>query len=382
MVEPEIFTLAVHAGTKPDPSTGAIMTPIFQTTTYVQSEPGVHKGYDYSRAGNPTRKAYEEALASLEGAKYGLAFSSGVAAEQAVVQLLEPGTRILVCNDVYGGTKRLFQDLFARYQLEFCYVDMTDLKAMREAATGNTGLMWMESPTNPILRIVDIRAMAEIAKDCGALLAVDNTFATPVFQSPLRLGADIVVHSTSKYISGHSDVVGGAIMTSSEEIYDKLKFIQFAAGSIPSPFECFLLLRSIKTLAVRMLQHEKNALAIAEYLSSHPRVERVYYPGLTSDPGHDLASRQMSGFSGVVSFQLAGNQEDIFDFFKKLKIFALAESLGGVESLAGYPAKMSHESVPRDQLQALGITPNLIRLAPGIESSRDLIADLKQALAE
>jgi cystathionine beta-lyase/cystathionine gamma-synthase len=380
MIEPSIYTLVVHAGTKPDPSTGAIMTPIYQTTTYQQSEPGVHKGYDYSRAGNPTRKAYEEALALLEGAECGLAFSSGVAAEQAVVQLLEPGTRVLVCNDVYGGTKRLFQGLFARYQLEFSYVDMTDVDAVRDAATGNTGLLWMESPTNPTLRIVDIQAMAEIARDCGALLAVDNTFATPVFQSPLKLGADIVTHSTSKYIGGHSDIVGGAIMTSSEEIYDKLKFIQFAAGSIPSPFECFMLLRSIKTLAVRMVRHERNALAVAEYLSSHTRVERVYYPGLVSDPGHELARRQMSGFGGVVSFQLAGTRDDVLAFFGKLKIFALAESLGGVESLAGYPAIMSHESVPRDQLQALGITPNLIRLAPGIESSRDLIADLKQAL--
>lgn len=380
MKDDNCYTRVVHAGSHPEPSTGALMTPIFQTTTYAQEEPGVHKGYDYARAGNPTRKAYEEALAELEQARYGLSFSSGVAAEQAVIQLLEPGAQVLLCDDVYGGTKRLFIKLFSKYQLDFSFVDMTRAEQVERAVSPKTRMLWLESPTNPILKIIDIRAMARIAKAHGALLVVDNTFASPIFQNPLSLGADVVVHSTSKYIGGHSDVVGGAIMTSNDGLYEKLKFTQFAGGSIPSPFECYLLLRSIKTLAVRMAQHEKNAIAVAEFLSSHPRVRQVFYPGLPNDPGYALAREQMRGFPGAVSFDLKGTYQDVVTFFRRLKIFVLAESLGGVESLVGHPEHMSHESVPPEERLRLGITPTLIRLSVGIESAADLIEDLRLAL--
>lgn len=373
-------TTVVHAGTTPEPITGAIMTPIFQTSTYVQEAPGIHKGYDYSRADNPTRKALEDALAAIEGAEYGLSFSSGLAAENAIMQMMDPPGRILVCDDVYGGTGRLFRRLFAKYGFDFQFIDMRNPQEVAAAATADTKMIWVETPTNPTLKVIDIRAMAKVAKKLGALLVVDNTFSSPIFQNPLQLGADLVVHSTTKYIGGHSDIIGGAIMTSNKELFDKLKFIQFAAGAVPGPFEAFLLLRSVKTLAVRMKQHEQNAFAVAEFLKTHPRVAAVYYPGLKSDPNHAIAREQMSGFSGMVSFDVKGDYQDTVKITQRLKVFALAESLGGVESLINHPEQMTHASVPEALRRKLGIGPTLLRLSVGIEDANDLISDLKQAL--
>lgn len=373
-------TTVVHAGTTPEPITGAIMTPIFQTSTYVQEAPGIHKGYDYSRADNPTRKALEDALAAIEGAAYGLSFSSGLAAENAIMQMMDPPGRILVCDDVYGGTGRLFRRLFAKYGFDFQFIDMRNPQEVAAAATADTKMIWVETPTNPTLKVIDIRAMAKVAKKLGALLVVDNTFSSPIFQNPLQLGADLVVHSTTKYIGGHSDIIGGAIMTSNKELFDKLKFIQFAAGAVPGPFEAFLLLRSVKTLAVRMKQHEQNAFAVAEFLKTHPRVAAVYYPGLKSDPNHAIAREQMSGFSGMVSFDVKGDYQDTVKITQRLKVFALAESLGGVESLINHPEQMTHASVPEALRRKLGIGPTLLRLSVGIEDANDLISDLKQAL--
>lgn len=379
-VDKHDFTKVVHAGEHPDERTGAIMTPIFQTSTFVQSEPGVHKGWDYSRAGNPTRDALEEAFAILEGAKYGLAFSSGLAAEQAIIQILNPGDEVLVCDDVYGGTGRLFRRLFAKYNLTFKFIDMTDDKEVAAAVSSKTKLIWVETPTNPLLKVIDIAKMSQVAKKSNAILVVDNTFSSPIFQSPLKLGADIVVHSTTKYIGGHSDIIGGAVMTSDQNLYEQIKFVQFAGGAVPGPFESFLLLRSIKTLAVRMAKHEENAKKVAEFLSTHPKVETVFYPGLESHPQHALARQQMKGFSGMVSFNLKGSYDDVVKCLKGFKYFALAESLGGVESLVNHPEQMTHASVPEELRRKLGIGPNLIRLSVGIEAAEDLIADLKQAL--
>jgi cystathionine beta-lyase/cystathionine gamma-synthase len=380
-IDPKMFTAAVHAGAHPEPQTGAIMTPIFMTSTFVQSAPGEHKGFDYSRAGNPTRDAYETALAALEGARFGLAFASGLAAEQAIVQLLDPGARIVVCDDVYGGTGRLFRRLYAKYNLDFQFVDMRDAAALKAAVTPATKMIWIETPTNPMMKIIDVRAVSKLAKSVGAITVVDNTFSSPLFQQPLKLGADIVMHSTTKYIGGHSDMIGGAVMVSDAKLHEQLRFVQFAAGAVPSPFECFLLHRSVKTLGVRMRQHELNAMAVAEFLTSHKRVKKVYYPGLKSDPGHALAKEQMSGFSGMVSFDHTGSYEDVVSFLQKLTIFSLAESLGGVESLVNHPEKMTHASVPEELRKKLGIGPQLVRLSVGIESADDLIADLKQALS-
>jgi cystathionine beta-lyase/cystathionine gamma-synthase len=375
-------TIAVHAGTEPEPVTGAIMTPIFMTSTFVQEAPGVHKGYDYSRADNPTREAHEKALAQIErGCDYGLAFSSGLAAEQAIIQTLNPGDRILVCDDVYGGTGRLFRRLYAKYNLDFQFIDMSDLELVKKTATPNTKLVWVESPTNPTMKVIDIAAMSKIAKSVGAKLVVDNTFASPVFQSPMLLGADIVMHSSTKYIGGHSDMIGGALMLKDKELYEQLKFVQFAAGAVPSPFESFMFLRSIKTLAVRMEQHAKNSQQIAEFLAEHKKVKKVHYPGLKSHPQHELAKRQMSGFSGMVSFDMNGTYDDVVKFLKKLKVFTLAESLGGVESLVNHPEKMTHASVPEELRKKLGIGPTMLRLSVGIEDVSDLVADLEQALA-
>lgn len=381
-IKDNFFTKTVHGGVKPDSLTGAVMTPIYQTSTYVQSEPGVHKGWDYSRGGNPTRDALEAAFACLEDAKYGLAFSSGLAAEQAIIQgLLNPGDRVLVCDDVYGGTGRLFRRLFSKYNLDFVFLDMTNVEMVKEAATPNTKLIWVETPTNPTMKVIDIEAMSGIAKKLDAWLVVDNTFASPVFQHPLALGADIVVHSTTKYIGGHSDIVGGAVMLSDQEAYEAIRFVQFAAGAVPSPMDSFLLLRSIKTLAVRMQQHQANVMKVAELLSDHPKVAKVYFPGLPSHPNHAVATNQMDGFSGMLSFDLNGSYADVVRFFQRLKVFVLAESLGGVESLANHPEKMTHASVPEELRRKLGIGPNLIRLSVGIESAVDLVEDLKQALA-
>lgn len=375
-------TIAVHAGTEPEPVTGAIMTPIFMTSTFVQEAPGVHKGYDYSRADNPTREAHEKALAQIErGCDFGLAFSSGLAAEQAIIQTLNPGDRILVCDDVYGGTGRLFRRLYAKYNLDFQFIDMSDVELVKKTATPNTKLVWVESPTNPTMKVIDIAAMSKIAKAVGAKLVVDNTFASPVFQSPMLMGADIVMHSSTKYIGGHSDMIGGALMLKDKELYEQLKFVQFAAGAVPSPFESFMFLRSIKTLAVRMEQHARNSQQIAEFLASHKKVKKVHYPGLPTHPQHDLAKRQMSGFSGMVSFDMNGTYDDVVKFLKKLKVFSLAESLGGVESLVNHPEKMTHASVPEELRKKLGIGPTMLRLSVGIEDVSDLVVDLEQALA-
>ena len=375
-------TIAVHAGTEPEPVTGAIMTPIFMTSTFVQEAPGVHKGYDYSRADNPTREAHEKALAQIEkGCDFGLAFASGLAAEQAIIQTLNPGDRILVCDDVYGGTGRLFRRLYAKYNLDFQFIDMSDLELVKKTATPNTKLVWVESPTNPTMKVIDIAAMSQIAKSVGAKLVVDNTFASPVFQSPILMGADIVMHSSTKYIGGHSDMIGGALMLKDKDLYEQLKFVQFAAGAVPSPFESFMFLRSIKTLAIRMEQHAKNAQQVAEFLSTHKKIKKVHYPGLKSHPQYDLAQKQMSGFSGMVSFDMNGTYDDVLKFLKKLKVFALAESLGGVESLVNHPEKMTHASVPEELRKKLGIGPTLLRLSVGIEDAQDLVADLEQALS-
>ncbi len=380
-IDPKHFTDAVHAGAEPEPTTGAIMAPIYMTSTFVQEEPGKHKGYDYSRADNPTREAYEKALAVMERGKHALAFSSGLAAEQAIIQLLDPGARVLVCDDVYGGTGRLFRKLFAKYGIEFLFVDMYKDDEVKAALNDKVKLIWVETPTNPMMKVIDVRKMAQLAHDKGALLVVDNTFASPVFQSPLDLGADIVIHSTTKYIGGHSDMIGGALMVKDAKLHEQLKFVQFAAGAVPAPLECFLLHRSLKTLAVRMQQHEKNATQIAEFLTSHKKVKKVYYPGLKTDPNHGLAKEQMRGFSGMVSFDHAGNYADVVAFLKKLKVFSLAESLGGVESLVNHPEKMTHASVPEELRKKLGIGPSLVRLSVGIEAADDLIGDIKQALA-
>jgi cystathionine beta-lyase/cystathionine gamma-synthase len=380
-LESSAFTRAVHAGAKPEPVTGAIMTPVFMTSTFVQSEPGVHKGFDYSRAGNPTRDAYEAALVALEaGAKHAFAFASGLAAEQAIVQLVPPRSRVVVCDDVYGGTGRLFRRLYAQYEIDFVFVDMTKEDELKGAIDAKTKLVWVETPSNPTMKIIDVRRVVQLAKAVGAHVVVDNTFASPLFQSPLKLGADLVVHSTTKYIGGHSDLIGGAVMCADDKLAEQLRFIQFAAGAVPSPLECFLLHRSVKTLAVRMQQHERNALAIAEFLAGHKKVRKVHYPGLPRDPGHALAKSQMSGFSGIVTFEHAGRYDDVVGFLKKLRVFSLAESLGGVESLVNHPEKMTHASVPEDLRRKLGIGPTLIRLSCGIESTDDLVDDLKRAL--
>ncbi|MFY7929809.1 MAG: cystathionine gamma-synthase [Oligoflexus sp.] len=379
-MRPSDFTKVVHAGVEPDPRTGAIMTPIFQTSTFVQEAPNQHKGWDYSRAGNPTRDALEAAYAALEGARYGLAFSSGLAAEQAIVQILNPGDHVLVCDDVYGGTGRLFRRLFAKYNLTFEFIDMTNPKNVEAALKPNTRMIWVETPTNPLLKVIDIAAMATLAKKAKAVLVVDNTFASPLFQSPLELGADVVVHSTTKYIGGHSDIIGGAIMINDDKLHEQIKFIQFAAGAVPGPLECFLLLRSVKTLAVRMEKHAHNALQVAQFLVEHPKVEKVYFPGLSSHPQHTLALKQMRGFSGMVSYVMKGSYDEVVKSLQRFEIFALAESLGGVESLVNHPEKMTHASVPEDMRRQLGIGPNLIRLSCGIEHAADLIDDIRQAL--
>jgi cystathionine beta-lyase/cystathionine gamma-synthase len=373
------LTTVVHAGEHYDERTGAIMTPIFQTSTFVQQEPGVHKGWDYSRAGNPTRDALEEAYAAIEGAKYGLAFASGLAAEQAIIQLLNPGDKVLVCDDVYGGTGRLFRKLYAKYNIDFQFIDLTIDAQIEKELTPNVKMIWVETPTNPLLKIIDIKKMRKWADKAGAMLIVDNTFASPIFQNPIALGADVVMHSTTKYIGGHSDIIGGAVMTSRDDLYEQIKFIQFAAGATPGPFESFLLLRSLKTLGIRMIQHDKNAREVAKFLKTHKKVEKVFYPGFEDHESFAVAKSQMTGFSGMVSFRLKGDYAETVKFLGKLKLFALAESLGGVESLVNHPEKMTHASVPPDLRQKLGIGPNLIRLSVGIEDVQDLIADLSNA---
>ncbi len=371
-------TLAVHAGVEPDPLTGAVMTPIYQTSTFAQSDVGVHKGYDYARSGNPTRTALQNALATLEGGRFGLSFSSGMAAIDTLLRLVQPGEHVLVGNDVYGGTYRLFTKVLAGYGIDFDFIDMSDLAVVENAFRPKTRLVWLETPTNPLLKLFDIAAIADMAHANGAQFAVDNTFASPALQQPLQLGADFVVHSTTKYIGGHSDVVGGALITNDETAHDRLKFLQNAIGAVPGPQDCFLTLRGIKTLALRMAQHCRNGLQVAQFLADHPAVERVIYPGLESHPQFDLARRQMAGPGGMVSFTVHGGETQARIIANKTELFTLAESLGGVESLIELPAPMTHASVADSPLAVPG---NLIRISCGIESGDDLVKDLAHALS-
>ena len=376
----EFETLAIHAGQEPDSVTGAVTVPVYQTSTYQQDGIGRPRGYEYSRTGNPTRTAFERALAAVENGAHGLAFASGVAATHAVLSLLRPGDHVVAGDDLYGGTYRLFERVFRPYGIAFDYPPATDAEAIAAAIRPETRLVWIETPTNPLLRIVDIRRAAEAAHAHGAWLAVDNTFASPFLQRPLELGADIVVHSATKYIGGHSDLIGGAIGVRDEELRRRLAFFQNAAGAVPGPWDCWLALRGLKTLAVRMRAHERNAQAVAEFLSGHPAVERVHYPGLPSHPQHDLARHQMSGFGGMVSFELRGGFPAVEKVVGALKLFLLAESLGGVESLVCYPPKMTHAAFPPSERRRRGIGDNLLRLSVGIEDPRDLVEDLRQAL--
>jgi cystathionine gamma-lyase len=374
-------TKAIHAGQEPDPTTGAIMTPIFQTSTYAQAGLGDHKGYEYARSHNPTRTALEGCLAALEDGKYGLAFASGMAAETAILSLLSAGDHMVACDDLYGGSYRIFERVMGRYNVETSYVPASNVAAYEQAIRPNTKLIWLETPTNPLLRLIDIQAVAKIAHRHNILVVVDNTFASPYFQQPLKLGADIAVHSTTKYINGHSDVIGGALILNNEEVYEAIKFYENAAGNVPSPFDTWLTLRGIKTLALRMRQHEENAIMVARFLAEHPRVEKVYYPGLPSHPDYELAKRQMSGFGGMVSFQFKGVYADVDKLVRRFKVFSLAESLGGVESLVCHPVSMTHGSIPKEIRESRGLTDTLLRLSVGIEDAEDLLADLQQALA-
>ena len=373
-------TRAIHAGQEPEPATGAITVPIFQTSTYAKSAPGVHKGYDYSRTDNPTRTALQNALASLEDAKYGLAFSSGMGAATTTMLLFKRGDHVISSRDVYGGTYRLFKRVLEDFGLTFSFVETSNLRTVERAVTRRTRLLWIESPTNPLLRIADIRAAAKIAHRHGALCLVDNTFASPYFQRPLKLGADLVLHSTTKYIGGHADVVGGAICLNDRRLHQRLKYLQNAAGATPSPFDCFLTLRGVKTLALRMREHERNATRIAGFLNEQPRVRRVYYPGLSDHPGHDVAAAQMDGFSGMVSFEVRGGLAEARRVLSRLRIFKIAESLGGVESLVELPAIMTHASIPKEERRKAGLDDGLVRLSVGIEDVEDLLGDLQQAL--
>ena len=372
-------TRAIHAGQEADPTTGATIVPIYQTSTYTQDAVGEHKGFDYSRTVNPTRSALEAQLASLEDARYGSAFASGMAATAAVLNTLSAGDHVVVTDDLYGGTYRLFSRVLSRYGIDFTYVDMSDLDAVRAAVKPNTKMFWIETPTNPLLKLIDIEAICALRGQ--AIVVVDNTFASPYFQQPLSLGADIVVHSTTKYIGGHSDVVGGAALTNDRELYDVIKFHQNAVGGVPGPHDAWLTMRGAKTLALRMREHARNAQAVAEFLEAHRDVARVYYPGLASHPQHALAKRQMSGFGGMVSFVLTGPQERALDFANRLQYFSLAESLGGVESLICHPARMTHGSIPKEDRERRGVTDGLLRLSVGIEDLDDLLDDLRTALA-
>lgn len=375
-------TRAIHAGQAPDPTTGAIMTPVYLTSTFVQESPGRHKGYEYSRTSNPTRKAYEDCLANLEGGRYGFAFASGCAATTIVAHLLKAGDHILTCDDMYGGTFRLFDKVIKNNGIEISYADLTQASRCESAIKPNTRLIWLESPTNPMLKLVDIEAVSNIARKRNIWVAVDNTFMSPYFQKPLALGADLVVHSTTKFINGHSDVVGGAVVTDNQELGERIAFLSNSMGAIASPFDSFLCLRSLKTLAVRMRAHEENAGAVAGFLEKHPKVKKVIYPGLKSHPQHELAGRQMSGFGGMITFYLEGGEPAARRFLESVRIFSLAESLGGVESLIEHPGIMTHASVPPETRKKLGIDDSLIRLSVGVETQNDLIQDLTHAFAQ
>ncbi|MEO2059049.1 MAG: cystathionine gamma-synthase [Mesonia sp.] len=375
-------TKTIHGGQEnTDPAYGSVMPPIYQTSTYSQDTPGGHKGFEYSRSGNPTRTALENSLASIENGKYGLAFGSGLAAIDAVLKLLKPGDEVVSTNDLYGGSYRLFTSIFKDFGIKFNFIGMQNAADIEQHITENTKLIWVETPTNPMMNIIDIEAAAKIAKKHNVLLGVDNTFATPYLQQPLDLGADLVMHSATKYLGGHSDVVMGALVVKDKELADKLYFIQNASGAVAGPQDSFLVLRGIKTLHLRVQRHCENGKAVAEYLSNHPKVDKVYWPGLENHPNHDIAKKQMKDFGGMVSFTTKGNElQDAVSFVEKLKVFTLAESLGGVESLAGHPASMTHASIPKEEREKTGVVDSLIRLSVGIEDEEDLINDLKQAL--
>ncbi len=377
----KLATKIIHAGAEPDPSTGAIMVPIYQTSTFVQTAPGQHKGYEYARSQNPTRKALEDALAIIENGKYGLAFSSGVAATDAVIKLLSPGDEVIAANDMYGGTYRLFSKIFAKFGIKFIYVDTSNVANVQTVVSPHTKLIWIETPTNPLMNITDIAAVASIAKSAGALLCVDNTFASPYLQNPLNLGADIVMHSATKYIGGHSDVIQGALIVNDKDLRDQLHFIQKSCGAVPGPMDCFLVLRGIKTLHVRMKQHCENGDVVATFLRKHPKVNSVYWCGFTDHPNYDIAKIQMRGFGGMMSFTLKDDSiEAANKVLSSTKIFSLAESLGGVESLINHPASMTHASIPREERIKNGLADGLIRLSVGIEDADDLVDDLTQAI--
>ena len=377
----KIGTKFIHAGTEPDPTTGAIMTPIYQTSTYVQAAPGQHKGYEYARSQNPTRKALEDALAAIENDKYGLAFSSGVAATDAVIKLLAPGDEVIAANDMYGGTYRLFTKVFEKFGIKFNYVDTRDITNIEKAVTPNTKLIWIETPTNPLINITDIAGTAQIARKHKALLCVDNTFASPYLQNPLDLGADLVMHSATKYLGGHSDVIQGALVMNDADLRERLYFIQKSCGAVPGPQDCFLVLRGIKTLHVRMQRHCENGRQIAHFLRNHPAVGKVYWCGFEDHPNYDIAKRQMRDFGGMMSFTLKDDSvENATRVLSSTHLFALAESLGGIESLINHPASMTHASIPREERIKNGLTDSLIRLSVGIEDVEDLIEDLNKAI--
>ncbi|WP_162428655.1 cystathionine gamma-synthase [Pontibacter pudoricolor] len=374
-------TKAIHAGVEPDPTTGAIMTPIYQTSTYVQRSPGDHKGYEYSRTHNPTRTQLQNALAALENGKHGLCFASGMAAIDAVIKMLAPGDEVISTNDLYGGSYRIFTKIFQNYGIKFHFTNMADLSKVEALVNENTKMIWVETPTNPLLNIIDIKGCAAIAKKHNLLLVADNTFATPYLQTPLDLGADIVMHSLTKYMGGHSDVVMGALIVNNDDLHERLAFIQNACGGTPGPQDCFLLLRGLKTLHLRMERHCQNGRKIAGYLRNHPKVEKVFWPGFEDHNNHNVAKEQMNDFGGMISFVLKGDKvEDATRVLEKLKFFALAESLGGVESLCGHPATMTHASIPREERMKAGLSDSLIRLSVGVEDAEDLIADLEQAI--
>jgi len=375
-------TKAIHAGVETDPSTGAIMTPIFQTSTYVQRSPGDHQGYEYSRTHNPTRTALQQNLAALENGKHGICFSSGLGAIDAVIKLFRPGDEIISTNDLYGGTYRLFTKVFEPFGIKFHFVPMADPAAIESKITANTKMIWVETPTNPMMNIIDIQAVADLGRKHGVPVAVDNTFASPFIQNPLDLGADIVMHSVTKYLGGHSDVVMGALVVNDDSLAERLVFLQNASGATPGPQDCFLVLRGIKTLHLRMERHSQNGKTIAAYLINHPKVEKVYWPGFEDHPNHDIAKKQMRDFGGMISFTLKGNRlEDAKKVMENFQVFALAESLGGVESLCGHPASMTHASIPREEREKVGLVDSLIRLSVGVEDAEDLKNDLAQALS-
>jgi cystathionine beta-lyase/cystathionine gamma-synthase len=374
-------TKAIHAGVSPDPTTGAIMTPIYQTSTYVQQAPGKHKGYEYSRTHNPTRTALQQALATLENAKHGICYASGLAATDALLKLFQPGDEIVATNDLYGGTYRIFTKIFEGFGLNFRFVDLSDPAQLETVFSEKTKMLWLETPTNPLLRLIDIEAYAKAARARGVLTVVDNTFASPYLQNPLDLGADIVMHSVTKYLGGHSDTVMGAIMLNDDALAQRLAFIQNACGAVPGPQDCFLVLRGLKTLHLRMQRHCENARRVAEFLQSHPKVGKVYYPGLPNHPGHDLAKRQMRDFGGMLSFELTGDDYDeAVRVMSGFHVFSLGESLGGVESLCTHPASMTHASIPKEERAKSGLKDTLIRLSVGVEDAEDLIEDLRQAI--